>query len=277
MANDLSGDIVQVCLQQNYLLGMFRDDRGPHEDAQHIGTFGESLRSASASDGFNGHCRHRAEAGRQSLGDGGTGGSRQFGLNRHVGQWNTLQNLGCSGSRNRTDSVVDLYEAATGRNCIADHPVNTQQIKRNGHTHDINNRINRTDFMEMNLFDRGTMNASFRFSNRQEHLQSELSLARRQRGCLLHNPPNVRVMAVSMLFRMIDQHMQRSKAALDHGLNTNNHIRKIQRSDSRTDFIGISTRINQGRKSHVSTETGCAFKPGDSHEYSSQEKQKQIS
>jgi hypothetical protein len=80
-----------------------------------------------------------------------------------------------------------------------------------------------------------------------------------------------------MLFRMIDQHMQRSKASLDDGLNTNDNIRKIQRSDSCADFIGISSRINQGRKSHVSTETSCAFKPGDSHEYSSQEKQKQIS
>ena len=277
MANDLSGDIIEIGLQQNHLFRMFRNDRCSHKNAEHISSLGEGLCSTAAADCFDRHRRHGAEAGSQSLRDGRAGGSRQFGLDWHVGQRNALQNLGGSRSRDRANSMVDFDETAAGRNRITDHSINTQQIKRNGHTHDINNRIDRTDFMEMNLFDRGTMNASFRFSNRQEHLQSELSLARRQRGCLFHNAANIRVMAMSMLFRMIDENMQRSKAAFDDGLDTNNHIRKIQRSDSRADFIGISSRINQGRKSHVSTETGCAFKPGDSHEYSSQEKQKQRS
>jgi hypothetical protein len=121
------------------------------------------------------------------------------------------------------------------------------------------------------------MNSRFCFSHGQKHLQSQLSLARRQRGSLFNNPADVRVMAVSMLLRMIDENMQRSKTAFDDGLDTNHYVRKIQRSNGRANFIGIGSRIDQGREGHVSTETCGTFKPGDSHEYSSQEKQKQRS
>ena len=76
MTDDLTGDIIEISLQQSHLFGVFRNDGCSHKDSQHIRTFGESLRSASAADGFNGHCRHRTEAGRQSLRDGSTRRSR---------------------------------------------------------------------------------------------------------------------------------------------------------------------------------------------------------
>ena len=173
--------------------------------------------------------------------------------------------------------MVNFDETSARWNRITDHSINTEQVKSDSDADDVNNRIDRPNFVEVNLFDRRTVNASFGFSHSQKHLQSQLSLARRQRGSLFDNPADVRVMAVSMLFRMINENMQRSKAAFDDGLDTDDHIREIQRSNCRANFIGIGSCIDQGREGHVSTETCGAFKPGDSHEYSSQKMQKQIS
>ena len=104
--------------------------------------------------------------------------------------------------------MINFHESTPGRNGIADDSVNSQQIKCDSHANDIDDRINRPDFMEMDFFDRRSMNAGFSFGHRQKHLQRQLFLPRSQASGLFDNAANVGEVPVSMLFGMIDQDMQ---------------------------------------------------------------------
>ena len=104
--------------------------------------------------------------------------------------------------------MIDLDEPAPRRNCVADDSINSQQIKRDGHADNIDDRVNRPDFVEVDIFDGRSVNPSFRFSHRQKHLQRQLFLPRSQ-GCgLFNDTADVSIVPVSVLFGMIDECVQ---------------------------------------------------------------------
>ena len=154
MTNRFARNVVEIGLQQHDMFGVFCDGRRADEDPKNVGSFGKRHRSAAAADRFDRHRRHWAETISQSFRDGGSGGRCQFRFDRHIGERNSLQNLCGPRSRHRTDPMVDFDKPSTRRNSIADHSLNPQQVKRHGNANDINDRIDRADFVEMDLLNR---------------------------------------------------------------------------------------------------------------------------
>ena len=120
----------------------------------------EVHRPGSVSDLFDRHFRQRSEAVGQSLDDRGSGGSGQFSLDRHVDKRNAPEQFGGSGSGNGADAVVDVNLAVSGRDRAADDRVGSEQVETDGRTDDVDDRIDRANFVEVNFVDGRSVDVS---------------------------------------------------------------------------------------------------------------------
>jgi hypothetical protein len=154
----------------------------------------------------------------QRLHDGGTGWRRQFGFDRDVGQRDAFQKLSRARSRHRTDSVIDANLAAAGGNVAAVNLVDAQQVEAHCHTDDVDDRIDRSHFVKMDLVDGRAMNFGLGLRHGKKDLPGDRLLAVGDRVGSIEDLFDVRQVAVRVLFGMFDLHVRRSKSAFDHGL-----------------------------------------------------------
>ena len=228
VTDGLPRHVVEIRFQQNNVFRVCRNGGRADEDSQHVGPFRKRLRSTAAADGFDRHRGHRAETVCQSLRDRGTCRRRQFRLDRNVGKRNTLENLRRAGCRNRTNPVINFDEPTPCWNRVADDSINSQQVKCDGHADDIDDRINRPDFVKVDFLNRRSMHAGFGFGHSQKHLQRQMLLRRGQASGLFDDATDVGEVPMSVLFGMIDHCLQRSKTALDNSFNAKDDIWQIE-------------------------------------------------
>ena len=176
----LTRHVIQCRFQQCDRFGLHVRRSRSNENSQHIRPLWKCHRPATAPNRLNRHRRQRSKSIRQHLHDRGTGRSRQFGINRHHGQWNALQNLRGPRSRHGADSMINPDIPPPRRHRIADQPVDLQQIKRHSSPHNVHNRINRPDLVKMDRLHRYTMHPRLGFGNHLKHLQRQRFLPRRQ-------------------------------------------------------------------------------------------------
>lgn len=70
-----------------------------------------------------------------------------------MSEWDAAEDFGGAGCGDWADSVVNLYEAASGGNRAADDTIDFQQVKSDGNTDDVDDGIDGTDFVEVHFFD----------------------------------------------------------------------------------------------------------------------------
>ena len=151
----------------------------------------------------------------------------------------------------------DFDASATCRNSTAIQFLDIQQIKSNGRSDDIHNRINRSDFMKMNLIDGRTMNLGFGLRHRVKDPQSQIALIIVQSFGSVNNLSNVTQMSMCMLLGVLNTEMFCTKTSAIHLSQMQRHSRQIQRCDPRLHHFEIEPCINQCGDSHVATDTRC--------------------
>ena len=120
-----------------------------------FGNFRVIARPRAVADLFDLHHRHRAVAFGQSRNNRRAGRSHQFALDVFRIARDAFQQFGRGGAGHRVGSVRAFKCARPDVQRRRDDPINLQSVESDAGACDVNNRINRADFVEVNMFRSG--------------------------------------------------------------------------------------------------------------------------
>jgi hypothetical protein len=164
--------------------------------------------------------------------------------------------------------MSDSHLAAARRNGAGNDFVGPQKIKPNRRGDDVNDRIDRSDFVEVNLVDRRAMHFGFGGRNGFEDSPGEILLPGRKRVGELNDCIDIGQMPMRVLFGMFDREVNRPKTAAHHRLRYEFDSRQAQGIDGGTKRAGIDASINQRRDGHIAADAGRTVEIREAHSVS---------
>ncbi len=266
VADDLRRDIVQIGFELEDLIGFGQRRALANEQPQEVGSIGKVAAAGSVADRFDSHRRQGRVPCDERFQNRRAGRRGQFGIDWQIDQRDAFEQLGRAGSGNRADAVSDLDASASRRHRTRNNFVDAEEIKPNRHADDVHNRVNRADFVEMNLVERCPMHAGFRLGNVLEDFQRELLLRLGQLFGSLDQLGDVGKVPVSVLFRVLDFDLQRSEAPFDHRLDVQLDVRQAERINPAHDLFEVGSGVDQCRQSHVATDAANAVEVRNPHD-----------
>ena len=159
----------------------------------------------------------------------------------------------------------DFNEAVPGRYGRANDPFNTEQVEADRRAHNIGDRIDRTDFVEVHLFDRTPVNFCFSFGQLLENPFGQILLAKGERAAVNHRRDVVQV-AMLVLGFVLNRDLGRAEAFL-FDLRANKPAAwETQGIDAGLDVGKLSAGVDECTECHVAADSARAIEIGNSHE-----------
>ncbi len=159
--------------------------------------------------------------------------------------------------------MLALDGAATGRHGAGHDAVDTQQINGGRRAHDVHDRVDCTNLMEMYLVHGAPVYRGFGFGQPSEYLVGELPLTIRQAARVDHLGDVVQV-PVGVLVRGRNGHLGGVKAAFadprDFDLGG-----QAKRRDGVADRLGVDSSMDERAERHVAADSAEAIEIGNSH------------
>ena len=263
VADDLAGKVVEVRLEDPDPVARGRERDLADEEAEDVRLLGNLTRAGSQADRVDRHRRQGAEPLDDRRQDGRPGRGRQLHLHVGIGERHALQKLGRSGRRQRHPPVRSPYRAATRRHRAGFEPLDAQQVETDGSPDDIDDRIDRSDLMEMDLLERDPMNGRLGLAKAAKDPLGQLVLARGQ-TCLVDHVLDMMQVPMHVLGRRFDHGVRRPKAPAADGLESQLTI-QTQAGNGRLNRPRIDTRIDQRPQGHVARDAAEAVEIADAH------------
>ena len=215
---------------------------------------------------MNCHLRQGPESIDNRFENGRAGWRGQLGLDRHVGQRDALEQLGGPRRRHRANAVGDADRAPSGRNPAGDDLIGPQHVKADRGADDIDNRVDRADFVKMDPVDRRSVHAGLGLRDGAENPPCQVFLGLCDPLRPVDDFMNVRQVAMGVLRRMLDAHVGRSKSAFDDRLSAELDPWQAERIDGFSNDGGIDAGVDQRGQRHVSADSSRAVEIGDAHD-----------
>lgn len=266
VTDDLRRDVVQIGFELNDLVGLRQRRALANEQAKQVSTIGEVTAAGSVADRFNSH-RWQRRVSRDECSQNRCAGWRgQFGFDGQIDQRDALEQLGCAGGGYRADAVSDLDAATPRWNRTRDDFINAEQIKSDRRADDVYDRVNRSDFVEMNLVDCRAMHAGLCLGNVLEDFESKLLLRLSQLFGTVDQLGDVGEVPVSVLFGVLDFDLQCSEAPFDDRLDMQFDVWQAERINAANDRLEIGSSVDQGRQGHITTDAATALEVRNPHD-----------
>ena len=266
VADDFGRDVIEVRFELDHLVGFRKRCALADEQPQEIGSIGEVPSAGTVADGFDSHRGESRISRDDGLQNGRAGRCGQLGIDRQIDQRNPLEQLGRAGSRDRADAVSNLDATAARWDWAGDDFIDSEQIESDRHADNVHNRVDRTDFVEMNFVDRRAMHSRLGLGDVLEDFERELLLPLGQFFGVIDELRDVGKMPVSALLGMHDFDLQCSEAPFDDRLDVQCHVRQAERINPPHDRFKIGSGVDQGRQSHVATNTAHAVEVRNPHD-----------
>ena len=156
-----------------------------------------------------------------------------------------------------------LDPAAARRDGTGLEPIDSQQIQADRRTHDIDDRIDRADLVEMDLGQVDPVDLRLGLAQLEEDPLGEVFLARRQ-DALVDDRLDMVPVAMGVLVRRVDLRIRRPEPAAAHGLERQ-LARQPQAGHGLLNRPAIDARIHQRGQRHVAGNAAEAIEIADSH------------
>ena len=147
----------------------------------------------------------------------------------------------------------------------ADNFIDPQQVESDGGGGDVHDRIDRADFVKVNLLDRGAVDGRLGLRHRAEDPQCQVALIVGQSVGLVDDPLDVGQVAMCVLFGVLHTEMLGAEAAAHDFVQVDRHARQVEGLDSRADRGGIDPRIDQGGDRHVTADSRGTVQISNAH------------
>ena len=198
VADDFARDVIEICFQQDDAIGLAHrgldrlSDKQPHD----IRAVAKLFRPGPIANINHSHRGKWTKLVGQHLENGGPRGRGQLKLDRNIDQRNPLEQFERAGCGDRADAMCNPHAAAPCRYGTGDDPIGLEQVEPDCHADDIDDRIDRADFVKMDAVDRHAMHAGFGLGHRAEDFQREGLLTRGQPRCARNDRGDVREVAM---------------------------------------------------------------------------------
>lgn len=266
VADDLRRDVVEIRFELDDFV-RFRQRRAfADEQSQEVGSVGKVAAAGSIADCFDGHRRQGGVSRDERSQDRRAGRRGQFSFDGQIDQRDASQQLGRAGSGDRADAVSDLDPASASRDGAGDDFINAEQIEPNRRADDVHDRVDRADFVKMNLVERRSMHASLCLGDVLEDFERELLLRLGQFLGSLDQLGDVSEMPVGVLFWVFDFDLQRSEAPFNDSLDVQFDVRQAERINAAHDRFQVRSGVDQGRQSHIATDAANAVEVRNPHD-----------
>ena len=212
----------------------------------------------------NRHRRQGAEAVNDHLENRRPSGGGQFTIDRDINQRHPFQQFGGPGSWNGADPVRDSNLSTPRGDRTTDHLIDPEEVEADCCGDDIDDRIDRSDFVKVNLLDCCAVHCRLGLGDFPKNRACQLTLSRGQLATV-KNRLDIGQVPMGMLFRMLNLEMPGSKRAPHDLVKLQSHTRKPQSCDSVADGRGGHARINQSGDSHVSRDACRTIEVSDAH------------
>ena len=265
VTDDFGRDVVEIRFELDDFVGLRQRRAFADEQPQQVGSVGEVAATGSVADRFDGHRRQGRVSCDERFQNRRTGWRGQFGLDRQIDERDAFEQLGRAGSRDWANAVSDLDASASRRHRTRNDFIDAEQVKSDRRSNDVHDRVDRADFVEMNLVERRAMHAGFGLGDVLEDFQSELLLRLGQFFGSLDQLDDVGEVPVSVLFWVFDFDLQRSEAPFDDRLDVQFDVRQAERINAAHDRFEVRSGVDQCRQSHVATDAANAVEVRNPH------------
>jgi hypothetical protein len=153
----------------------------------------------------------------------------------------------------------------SGRERAADDLVRGKQVESHSRADNVDDRVNRADFMEVNLLDCAAMDASLRLGDDAKDAERQFLLAAGKGAGRFDEARNIAEVPMRLLFGMADAEILRAKASLDDCFERQLNAGEAERIDGRSNARLVDAGVDQGGQRHVAADSGGAVQVGDFH------------
>jgi hypothetical protein len=168
-------------------------------------------------------------------------------------------------SRNREDSVGRLHRSVAKRNRPAIDTVDAKLLEAPHNAHDIENRIDRTDFVQMHFI--GWHPVDFTLGSRDRGERGIGPLANiLGRPAPRHQPANLGDVAAMRLWRNVEVDLLTHDLAAYDFLNFNSHIAEPERLGQRAKPGRVEADCEHRTERHVSRDAAERIEDGGAHQ-----------
>ncbi len=268
VAEDFARRGIEVRFEEHHaIVATRRLARFADEEPQNVRAVVELHRPRAVADRFDGHLGEAvSELIDDDLDDGRSGGRGEFGLDRHIDERHTFEEFGGAGRGDRADAVGDLGPSVPRWDRAANDFVHTEQREADRGGRDIDDGVDRADFVKVNLLGSRAMHGRFGFGHGGEDAKCEIALVIGQHFRAVDDLLDISQVAVSVLFRVFDAEMLRAEAASQNFFHVERDTGQLERVDSRFDRGEIDARIDECRHGHVAADSRSTVQIRNSHE-----------
>ena len=180
VADDLAGQVVEVGLEHPDAVAGGGQLDGADEEAEDVGLVGHFAGPGSQADRLDGQGGEGSEPFDDGGEDGGAGGGGHLALDHRLGQRDASEQFGRRRCGQWHPAVSGLDPAAAGRHRAGLEPVHAQQVEADRGADDVDDRVDRADFVEVDLGEVDAVNVRLGLAELQEDPLGQIFLAGRQ-------------------------------------------------------------------------------------------------
>lgn len=159
----------------------------------------------------------------------------------------------------------DPHLPPAGRHRARHNKVRREQIESDRRPHDIDDRIDRPDFVKADGLDALPVHSRLGFGDSAEDAAGKLLLCGSESGRRVDDRQDVAQVPVRVLLGVPHADVRSAESLLQNRLHFNRNARQTERVDRLADGVERDSGVDQRRECHVAADAGRAIEVGDAH------------